>query len=149
MSEHAATVSWERSSEDFSYENYRREHHWRFPGGTVIQASAAPEFRGQASHVNPEEAFVAACASCHMLTFLAICARKRMVVDRYEDAAVGLLEKNEQGKLSITRIELSPRITFKGAAPDADALGRLHELAHRECFIANSVKTEIVVTNAA
>lgn len=146
MSRHEATIRWNRQSDDFSYDHYNREHQWRFPGGIVTEASAAPEFRGKASHVNPEEAFVAACASCHMLTFLAICARKRIVVDRYEDSAVGILEKNEMGKLSITRITLSPRITFQGEAPDAAALERIHAHAHRECFIANSVKTEIVVT---
>ncbi|NNE06252.1 MAG: OsmC family peroxiredoxin [Xanthomonadales bacterium] len=145
MSEHAAEISWKRDSETFTYDQYNREHRWRFPGGSGINASAAPQFKGLASHVNPEEAFVAACASCHMLTFLAICARKRLVVNSYNDSAVGFLEKNERGKLAITRIELSPKISFDGQHPDSASLNKMHEHAHRECFIANSVQTEIVV----
>ena len=97
-------------------------------------------------NVDPEEAFVAAISSCHMLTFLAVASRKRLVVDRYEDAAVGIMEKNQEGKLAVTRVELNPRVTFADPAAVApDELERLHHLAHENCFIANSVRTEIDV----
>jgi organic hydroperoxide reductase OsmC/OhrA len=147
MSEHHATIHWQKTTASFAYEAYNREHEWRFDDGrTVVAASAAPAFRGKPEHVDPEEAFVAALSSCHMLTFLAICARKKIVVERYMDAAVGHLEKNPEGKLVITRVELHPRVDFgAGQAPDAGVLRELHEAAHRDCFLANSVKTQIGV----
>jgi organic hydroperoxide reductase OsmC/OhrA len=95
--------------------------------------------------VNPEEAFVTSVSSCHMLTFLAICAKKKLVVDRYEDAATGILEKNGEGRLAMTRIVLRPRITFAGEDPSSEVIERLHESSHRNCFIANSVRTEVTV----
>lgn len=148
MSEHRATIDWKRGDADFTYESYDRGHTWRFEGGTVVEASAAPTYRGDPSRVDPEEAFVASLASCHMLTFLALAARKRFVVDAYTDDAVGVMEKNEDGKLAVTRVTLRPRIDFDGDAPSADALERLHEQAHEHCFIANSVRTEIRVEPA-
>jgi organic hydroperoxide reductase OsmC/OhrA len=145
MSEHHATIRWRRSSAGFSYEEYNREHDWQFGSGSRIAASAARKYLGNGENVDPEEAFVASVSSCHMLTFLAICARKRIVVDRYEDAATGHLESNAEGRLAITRVELRPRIMFGGIAPDAQVLVQLHEMAHRECFIANSVNCAIEV----
>jgi organic hydroperoxide reductase OsmC/OhrA len=145
VSEHHATVSWQPTSEDFSYENYDRNHSWSFPGGSEVAASAAPAFLGSPDRVDPEAAFVASLSSCHMLTFLAIASRRRLAVARYVDYAVGTMEKNADGKLAITRVALRPEIEFSGDAPDAERLAKMHELAHRECFIANSVKTEIVV----
>lgn len=143
MSRHEAQVTWRRKTEGFAYSEYDRSHEWRFPGGVTVPASAAPEFLGDGARVDPEEAFVAAVSSCHMLTFLAICARKRLVVDRYADHAVGHLEKNHEGKLAVTRVELFPVVAFAGAPPKPSVLASLHELAHKECFIANSVTTEI------
>jgi organic hydroperoxide reductase OsmC/OhrA len=149
MSEHAATITWTRGARDFTYETYSRDHTWRFDGGVEVAATAAPAFLGSAANVDPEEAFVASVASCHMLTFLAIAARKRFVVERYEDAAVGHLEKNEAGKLAVTRVTLAPKIAFGGEkAPSAEEIAKLHELAHENCFIANSVRTEISVRAA-
>ncbi len=148
MSEHRATVAWRRDSDDFSYEGYTRDHTWTFEGGTSVPASAAPAYLGSAARVDPEEAFVAALSSCHMLTFLAIAAKKRLVVDAYRDAAVGFMEKNEAGQLAVTRVVLRPEIAFSGEAPDGDALARLHHLAHEQCFIANSVRTEVTVEGA-
>ncbi|MBB5517441.1 OsmC family protein [Amphiplicatus metriothermophilus] len=146
MSEHVAEIVWRRRSESFAYEAYNRAHEWRFDGGVAVPASAAPAYRGEPERVDPEEAFVAAIASCHMLTFLAIAAKKRFVVDSYEDRAVGHMEKNEAGRLAIARVELAPRIAFApGAAPDPETLRRMHHDAHENCFIANSVKTEIAV----
>ena len=127
------------------YETYNRAHVWRFESGITVNASSAPAFFGTPDRVDPEEAFVAAVSACHMLTFLAICARRKLVVDGYLDEAVGYLEKNAAGKLAMTRVELAPRITFAGEPPTPDQLDRLHEYSHRECFIANSVLSEIVV----
>jgi organic hydroperoxide reductase OsmC/OhrA len=145
MSEHRATIAWSRGDADFSYEKYPRDHTWTFEGGVEVAASAAPAYLGTAERVDPEEAFVAAVSSCHMLTFLAIAARKRLVVDRYEDDAVGLLEKNADGKLAVTRVTLRPRIAFGGKQPGAEEIERIHHAAHENCFIANSVRTEISV----
>jgi len=145
MSEHRASVSWERGGSDFGYEAYPRGHEWTFAGGVRVPASAAPAFRGDPTRVDPEAALVAALSSCHMLTFLAIASRKRMVVDSYTDEAVGWLEKNEDGKLAVTRVVLRPAVAFAGAQPSAEALADLHERAHRECFIANSVRTRVAI----
>lgn len=145
MSEHTASISWIRDTKDFAYETYSRDHTWSFDGGVQVSATAAPAYLGNRAFVDPEEAFVASIASCHMLTFLALAARKRLVVDSYCDDAVGHLEKNADGKLAVTRVELRPRVRFGASPPSAEELARLHELAHANCFIANSVRTEIAV----
>lgn len=145
MSEHRATITWTADDQPFTYETYSRKHTWAFDNGTEVSASAAPAYLGNADCVDPEEAFVAAVSSCHLLTFLAIAARKRFEVTAYEDAAVGLMEKNAEGKLAVTRIELRPRITFADPTPPPETITQLHHMAHEHCFIANSVKTEIVV----
>jgi organic hydroperoxide reductase OsmC/OhrA len=145
VSEHRVSVRWIRETADFAVAGYNRDHVWRFEGGQEVPASAAPAYLGSADRVDPEEAYVAALSSCHMLTFLAVAARKRLVVDRYEDDAVGHLEKNDDGKLAITRVTLRPRVAFAGHAPDAAGLAKIHERAHAECFIANSVRTEVTL----
>jgi len=145
MSEHAATIQWTRTSSDFEYRNYNRDHEWSFDGGMSIAATAAPQFRGNPSLIDPEEALVAAISSCHMLTFLAIASRAGAVVDRYRDEAVGHLEKNEQGRLAVTRAVLRPVITFAGEAPSPEAIERMHHDAHEQCFIANSVLTRVEI----
>lgn len=146
MSEHKVMLEWKRESESFSYETYNRDHVLVFQGGARVSASAAPAYRGNPALVNPEGALVAALSSCHMLTFLAVAAKQRFVVDRYTDQAVGFLEKNQKGKLAITRVVLHPRITFGGTtSPTPEQLAALHERAHSECFIANSVTTEVTV----
>lgn len=145
MSEHRAAIAWTRTSADFTYDTYNRAHEIRFKDGAIVlPSSAAPAFKGDADRVDPEEAFVAALSSCHMLSLLAICARKRITVDSYEDEASGFLEKGQNGKLWIARVILRPRIVF-GAPVDAALLGQIHHQSHAECFIANSVKTEISV----
>ena len=143
MSTHTASLAWSRGTADFTYERYPRDHMVTFGTGTSITASAAVEYRGSPNLVNPEEQLVAALASCHMLTFLAICARKRIVVESYVDAAEGVLEKDAEGRLAVTRVVLRPRVTFGGEAP-AD-LAELHHKAHEGCFIANSVRTVVTV----
>jgi organic hydroperoxide reductase OsmC/OhrA len=145
MSEHPAKVSWSRGGREFTYDTYSRDHTWKFDGGVELAASAAPTYLGNPALVDPEEAYVAAVASCHMLTFLAIAARRRFVVDAYEDSATGFMEKNEAGKLAVTRVTLRPAVRFAEKTPTAEELARLHELAHENCFIANSVRTQITV----
>lgn len=146
MSEHRATVSWKRGSTAFTYETYPRDHVWRFPGGVEVPASSAPAYYGSPDRVDPEAALAAALSSCHMLTFLAVAARKRLTVDSYTDEASGFLEKNAEGKLAVTRIILRPKVVF---APDQtisrQEIERLHHTAHENCFIANSVKTQVTV----
>ena len=146
MSEHKASVVWARNGADCGYKNYPRDHVWRFPNGVEVPGSAAPAYLGNPQRVDPEAAFVAALSSCHMLTFLALASNKGFVVDSYEDAAVGHLEKNANGKLAITRVDLHPKIAYSGAKqPAAADLDWLHDKAHKECFIANSVTTEVKV----
>jgi organic hydroperoxide reductase OsmC/OhrA len=150
MSEHRATVAWERGGRDFAYETYSRDHTWAFEGGANVSASAAPGYRGNPDLVDPEEALVASLSSCHMLTFLALAAKKRFVVDRYTDNVTGYLEKNEDGRLAVTRVELRPEIVFAGEKqPSPQELSEIHERAHDLCFVANSVKTAVSVEQAA
>jgi organic hydroperoxide reductase OsmC/OhrA len=144
MSQHEASIRWKRETESFAYDDYSRSHSWSFPSGQVVEAAAAPDFLGDASRVDPEEALVAALSSCHMLTFLAIASKKRFVVDSYDDDAVGVMEKNEDGKLAVTRVALKPHVTFSGERqPSARDLDRMHHQAHENCFIANSVRTRV------
>ena len=145
MSEHRATINWHRDTDDFKYDTYRRDHTWAFEGETV-NASAAPKYLGSPARVDPEEAFVASLSSCHMLSFLAIAARKNLVVDAYSDKAVGFMDKNEAGRLAITRVELRPAITFAPETqPSPNEIANMHHLSHKQCFIANSVKTIVEV----
>jgi organic hydroperoxide reductase OsmC/OhrA len=146
MSEHKITLAWNRGDAPFEYQKYPRDHSWRFDGGHVMQASAAPAYLGNPKNVDPEEAFVASLYSCHMLTFLAVACKKKFVLDEYTDEAVGHMEKNENGKLAITRVELHPTLKFSGdKQPTAAELDEMHHFAHTECFIANSVKTKVTV----
>ena len=147
MSEHHAGVRWTRTSADFTYDSYNRAHEVTFKSGAIrYPGSANVKFKGDDDRVDPEEAYVASLSACHMLTFLAICARKRLTVDSYEDDAVGIMEKGSNGKLWVSRVSLRPRITFApGTAPDAATLAEIHHLSHGECFIANSVKTDVSV----
>ncbi len=145
MSEHKAILSWERNGHDFAYKAYSRNHSWTFPNGLSIEASAAAQFLGDASKVDPEQAFVASLASCHMLTFLAIASFKKTVVESYWDEAVGHLAKNEEGKFVISKVDLHPRIVFaEGGEPNRQTLEAMHHKAHEDCFLANSVTCEIV-----
>jgi organic hydroperoxide reductase OsmC/OhrA len=149
MSLHRASIAWARNGEaPFTYDTYTRDHRVTMETGLVFPASAAPDYRGNPSRTNPEELLVAALSSCHMLTFLAIAAKKGFVVETYEDDAVGVLERPEGGPTHVTRCTLRPRIRFSGAAPDAETLAKLHAQAHRGCFIASSVKTAVTVETA-
>lgn len=142
MSEHHASIEWQRSGE-FRHETYSRAHVVRFDGISVPGNAApgnVPASVAVARGVDPEQAFVAALSSCHMLWFLHLACRDKWVVERYVDDAVGLLEKTW-----MPRVTLRPRVSFSGSAPSAEELRRLHHRAHEKCFIANSVKTEVVV----
>ena len=146
MSEYKVYLSWKNEGEDFSYKTYDRSHLWKFEGGTLIKASAAPDYLGKPELVNPEEAFAASLASCHMLTFLAIASMKKYTVAMYEDHAVAILGKNEKQRMAVTTVYLRPNISFKGDnMPDKTIIDEMHHRAHQECFISNSVLTEIVI----
>jgi organic hydroperoxide reductase OsmC/OhrA len=150
MSEHKATIKWARNGADFGYKNYSRDHVWAYDNGVEVPASAAPAYLGNPQRLDPEAAFVGALSSCHMLTFLALASMKGFVVDSYVDDAVGHLEKNAAGKMAITRVDLKPKIEFSGTKQPAQAdLDWLHDKAHKECFIANSVTAEVHVLPAA
>ncbi|HET7130875.1 MAG TPA: OsmC family protein [Gammaproteobacteria bacterium] len=145
MSEHRARIEWQRKSTDFTYATYNREHEGQFTAAKV-PASATKEYRGDENRVNPEEALVAALSSCHMLTFLAVAAKRKLSLDVYTDEAVGVLEKNAEGKLAITRVTLRPKVVWSaGVTVSAEDLAKMHHDAHAGCFVANSVKTEISV----
>jgi organic hydroperoxide reductase OsmC/OhrA len=146
MSEHKITLTWKRGDTPFEYQKYSRDHTWKFDGGHEMQASAAPAYLGNPKFVDPEEAFVASLSSCQMLTFLAVACKKKFVLDEYVDEAVGHMEKNAEGKLAITRVTLRPQLKFSGdKQPAAEEIEEMNHMAHEQCFIANSVKTEITI----
>ena len=150
MSHYTAAIRWERGAQPFLDNRYSRAHVWRFDGGVEVPASSSPSVvplpMSRADAVDPEEAFVASLSSCHMLWFLSIAAKRKFIVDAYEDQAEGLMEKIAEGKLAMTRVTLRPLVTFSGAAlPDQIQLEALHHAAHEQCFIASSVRSEVVV----
>jgi organic hydroperoxide reductase OsmC/OhrA len=150
MSTHTATITWNRTSPEFLKGKYSREHTWTFDGGVTVPASPAPSTvpapYSNAAAVDPEEAFVAAIASCHMLTFLYLAYREGFQIDSYTDNAVGELAKNEQGIPWVSTVTLNPKIAYSGERlPTPADEERLHHQAHEKCFIANSVKTQIRV----
>jgi organic hydroperoxide reductase OsmC/OhrA len=146
-------VSWKRGDALFSDGKYSRAHSWAFDGGTTVPASSSPNSvrlpYSKADAVDPEEALVAALSSCHMLTFLYLAQKQGYVVDAYDDDALGVMSKNQRGKLFVSKVALRPRIAFSGAKqPSAAELALLHHHAHEECYVANSVLTEVVVEPA-
>jgi len=150
MHRYTATVAWTRQDEKFVDNKYARAHEWRFDGGVVVRASSSPQVvrppYSTEDAVDPEEALIASASSCHMLWFLSLAARQGFVVDSYVDEAIGEEGKNERGKPMFIRIVLRPKITFFGEkVPTAEELEHLHHQAHEECFIANSLRAEIVV----
>jgi organic hydroperoxide reductase OsmC/OhrA len=150
MSEYRATIKWQRTSPDFLKGRYSREHTWTFDGGVTVPASPSPHVVpapwSNPACVDPEEAFVAAISSCHMLTFLYLASRQGFQIDSYEDEAVGVMANNEKGVPWVSLVTLNPKIVFSGDKMPAPAdQKQLHHLAHQQCYIANSVKTEIAV----
>jgi organic hydroperoxide reductase OsmC/OhrA len=150
MSEHRISLAWKRKTADFAYETYDRTHTVMFNGGQTLETSAAPQYKGKEEYANPEEMFAAALASCHMLTFLAIAAKSRYVVDSYEDEATAILGKNAEGNDAIMKITLRPTAVFSGdKRPDAAQLKTLHDKAGKHCIIESSIKSEVVVELSA
>jgi organic hydroperoxide reductase OsmC/OhrA len=151
MSTHTARVEWQRRDDEaFTDNRYRRAHRWHFDGGAVVSASSSPQVvrvpLSDAAAVDPEEAFVAALASCHLLWFLNLAALDGWCVDRYEDDAVGHMRPGPDGKPWIAEVVLRPQVRWGGERqPDAAAEAALHHRAHEECFLARSVKSEVRV----
>jgi organic hydroperoxide reductase OsmC/OhrA len=148
--EYTAVIQWKYTGPDFVKGKYSREHTWTFDGGVRVPASPAPSSVpapwSNAAHVDPEEAFVASIASCHMLTFLWLASRQGFPIDSYEDNAAGLMTKNERGVPWISKVTLRPRINWSGEKlPMPEQVEQLHHSAHEQCYIANSIKTEVVV----
>jgi organic hydroperoxide reductase OsmC/OhrA len=149
MSDHVytATTVWARGDQPFTDKKYSRRHDIHFDGGHVMPASSSPlSVRvpySDSGGVDPEEAFVASISSCHMLWFLDIACRAGWVVDDYRDDAIGVMDRNAQGQMAITVVTLRPAVRFSGKQPTREELDHLHHRAHEECFIANSVKSEV------
>lgn len=150
MHKHEARISWSRKGAKFTDQRYSRGHEWSFDGGVKVAASSSPVVvpppASVIEAVDPEEALVASASSCHMLWFLSLAARRGFVVESYVDDASGVMGKNPAGKQAFSRITLCPKIQFSGEKlPSAEELGSLHHAAHDECYIANSLKCEIVI----
>ena len=148
--EYSATISWMRDGAVFTDLKFSRAHQWSFDGGVTVPASSAPSSvrvpYSKADAVDPEEALVASLSSCHMLTFLYLAAKQGFVVDSYDDDALGVMSRNERGKFWVSRVTLRPRIAFSGEKrPSQSEIDALHHHAHEECYIANSVLTEVMV----
>ncbi len=148
MSTYSAKISWCRNGQVFTDNRYSRGHAWSFDGGIEVPASSSPQVvplpMSVEAAVDPEEAFVAALSSCHMLWFLSLAAKRGHVVESYVDDAIGVMAKNEAGRLAMTSVTLRPLVVFSGAKlPDDAALDALHHAAHEQCFIAHSVRSEV------
>lgn len=148
MSLYKAEILWHRGSQDFLDNKYSRKHLLRFDGGIEVSGSSSPFVvplpLSEAAAVDPEEAFISSLSSCHMLWFLSLAVKHKFLVDRYFDAATGVLERNDEGKQAMTVVTLRPEVKFSGESlPSRQELDAMHHQAHELCFIANSVKTEV------
>lgn len=148
MAQYCAEVLWLRGEQDFLGNRYSRRHVLRFDGGVEIPGSSSPHVvpipMSDEAAVDPEEAFVSALSSCHMLWFLSIAAKRKFCVDRYFDAATGVMKKNGEGKMAMSAVTLKPEVEFSGErVPTREQIDQMHHEAHEECFIANSVKTDV------
>jgi organic hydroperoxide reductase OsmC/OhrA len=151
MSTFTATIRWGRRSDgEFVKGRYSREHEWELDSGTVVPASGSPlnvpEGTADEDGIDPEEALIAALSSCHMLFFIDYARRDGFVVDSYVDEAVGIMEERPDGKVAVTRVTLRPETEFSGdRQPSADEIAQLHHRSHEDCFIANSVRSEVTI----
>lgn len=146
MSEHNVKLLWTKQTESFAYADYNREHQWDFGEGLIVNASSAPQFLGNPECADPERAFAASLSSCHMLFFIAICSKKRLIVENYIDCSTSFLEPDEQGDLIISKVILRPEVTFaEGVEVSREVLENIHHQSHDKCFLAKSVKSDIVV----
>ena len=154
MSTYTATVSWARGDQPYTDGKYSRAHTWRFDGGIEVPASSSPHVvrlpMSSEAAVDPEEAFIASLASCHMLFFLDFARRAGFRIDSYVDEAQGVLDKDAQDRTAMTLVTLHPRAAFSGdKQPSRAEVDALHHKSHEACFIANSVKTEVRVESRA
>jgi organic hydroperoxide reductase OsmC/OhrA len=142
-------IEWARRDELFTDNRYSRVHRWTFDGGAEVVASSSPQIvplpMSDAAAIDPEEAFVAALSSCHMLWFLSLAAKKGLRVNRYVDLAEGRMDRNEAGKLVMLEVCLRPKVEWDGEQPDTATVAAIHHSAHDECFIANSVRTKVTI----
>lgn len=146
MTEHNITLNWAKQTESFAYKDYNRDHLWDFGEGLVVNASSAPQFLGTPEYADPERAFAASLSSCHMLFFIAICSKKRLVVQDYVDKATAILEADEDGDLIISRVILRPKVSFAaGVEVSRDEIEKIHDISHAKCFLAKSVKSELII----
>ncbi|MCW9708427.1 OsmC family protein [Fodinibius salsisoli] len=150
MAHYNSTIRWQRNGATFTDNRYKRSHEWHFDGGEIVKASSSPEVvpvpLSDPAAVDPEEAFIASLSSCHMLWFLSIAAKHGFIIDRYQDKAEGLMAKNDSDRLAITQVTLHPEVTYlKDSAPGIKENMDMHHEAHEQCFIANSVHTEIQI----
>jgi organic hydroperoxide reductase OsmC/OhrA len=148
MSEYKTEIMWNRDGAVFTDNRYSRSHRWLFDGGIEVPASSSPTVvplpLSVAAAVDPEEAFVVSLSSCHMLWFLSVAAKRGFVVEKYRDQAIGVMARDSSGKLAITRVTLRPEADFAGERrPTADDVVGMHHEAHEQCFITNSVKTDV------
>lgn len=153
MSKYTATIRWSREGQKFTDNRYNRAHLWHFDGGETIRASSSPHVvpvpLSDPSAVDPEEAFVAALSSCHMLWFLSVAAKRGFIIEKYEDEATGVMGKDHHDRLAIAEVTLHPHVTYNtNSSPSAEEDANMHHQAHEKCFIANSVKTKIKVEPA-
>ena len=146
MTDFKVQLSWIRKTPDFDPKTYDRTHTVKLSGGFSYSASAAPDYHGRADLPNPEEGLLAALASCHMLTFLAIAANSKLEVNSYDDTCVAKLERNDKGKMCIKNVLLQPRVTFTDdTTPNLEKLKQLHEKAHANCIVANSITSKVSI----
>nr|BDT29673.1 OsmC family protein [Bacteriovorax sp. HI3] len=146
MGQYIINLNWKKESAEFTYEKLNRNHVLHFSGNQTLKNSAAPEYFGNPDMTNPEELLASATASCHMLTFLAVAAKMGFVVESYDCKAEALMGKNAEGRFSVTEINLTPKIVFSGdKTPTQEQLKGLHEKAHRNCFIAQSLQSKVNV----
>lgn len=146
MTEYRISLAWKKGPEEFTFESYDRTHAIQFNGGQSIFSSSTKETFGKDEHANPEELLAAAVSSCHMLTFLAVASKKQKPVTDYTDEATAILERGDSGKPQVTRIYLKPRVRFAdGTVVSQEELEKLHDAAHRNCFIGLSIKSEVIV----
>jgi len=148
MSSHLCTVEWQRGAQAFTDQQYSRAHRWRFDGGAEVPGSSSPHNvkvpLSDPTAVDPEEAFVAAVASCHMLWFLSLTAQRGFVLDSYADQAEGRMQAIGEGRKAMAEVVLRPQLVFTGARLPTDAdIAELHHEAHRQCYIANSIRSEV------
>jgi len=151
MSNYFATVKWQRQNgEVFNDNKYSRAHIWKFNGGQTIQASSSPHVvplpYSVEANVDPEEAFIASISSCHMLFFLSLASNQKFIIESYTDKASGILQPDENKNVAMTDVTLKPKIIFSGKKqPTKEQIDKIHHLAHKQCFIANSIKTKIII----